>query len=102
MLQNGCGILDLGFLNGFDRLDMAWVHLVLAKKGVEESVINRIRRLYAVIISVVVVYNVPGRAIKNIRGSLRQGGVTSIFWFAAGIDPFLDKRLKDIDRGKVR
>ena len=89
-MKSGCGLLDLDFLAGFD-----W----LAKKGVDEEVINRIRRLYADSISVVVVNNVPGRAIKNIRGSLRQGDGPSMFWFGTGIDPllyYLDMRLKGI------
>ena len=98
-VKSGCGLLDLDFLAGFDWLDMAWVYLVIAKKGVDEEVINRIRRLYANSISVVVVNNVPGRAFKNIRGSLRQGDVPSMFWFGTGIDPllyYLDMRLKGI------
>ena len=48
----GCGLLDLDFLAGFDWLEMAWVYLVLAKKGVSENVIQRIRNLYADSISV--------------------------------------------------
>ena len=45
------------------------------------------------------VNNVQGRAINNLRGSLRQGDVPSMFWFAVGIDPlllYLEKRLKGI------
>ena len=78
---------------------MAWVYLVLAKKGLSETVINRIKNLYADSISVVMVNNVQGRAINNLRGSLRQGDVPSMFWFAVGIDPlllYLEKRLKGI------
>ena len=97
--KSGCGLLDLDFLAGFDWLDMAWVYLVLAKKGLSETVINRIKNLYADSISVVMVNNVQGRAINNLRGSLRQGDVPSMFWFAVGIDPlllYLEKRLKGI------
>ena len=46
-----------------------------------------------------VINNVPGRGIKDIRGSLRQGGVGSMDWFAEGIDPllrYLDRRLTGI------
>ena len=98
-VKNGCGLLDLDFLAGFDWLDMAWVHLVLSKKGFCEEVIQRIRRLYDQSISVVVVNNLLGQAFQNLRGSLRQGDVPSMFWFATGIDPllvYLDKRLEGI------
>ena len=40
----GCGILDLDFMAGFDWLDMSWVYMVLAKKGVSQEIINRIER----------------------------------------------------------
>jgi hypothetical protein len=43
----GCGLLDLDFMAGFDWLDMAWVYLVLAKKGVCQEVVERVRRLYS-------------------------------------------------------
>ena len=95
----GCGILDLDFMAGFDWLDMSWVYMVLAKKGVSQEIINRIERLYSDSISVVVVNNLPGNAIPNIRGSLRQGDVPSMFWFSTGIDPllvFLERRLHGI------
>ena len=97
--KSGCGLLDLDFLAGFDWLIMAWVYLVLAKKGLSEININRIKNLYADSISVVMVNNVPGRAFPNLRGSLRQGDVPSMSWFAIGIDPlilYLEKRLKGI------
>ena len=95
----GCGLLDLDFLAGFDWLDMAWVYLVLAKKGASETVIERIRNLYSESISVTVVNNVQGRAFQNLRGSLRQGDIPSMFWFGVGIDPlllYLEKRLRGI------
>ena len=78
---------------------MAWVYLVLAKKGASETVIERIRNLYSESISVTVVNNVQGRAFQNLRGSLRQGDIPSMFWFAVGIDPlllYLEKRLRGI------
>ena len=95
----GCGILDLDFMAGFDWLDMSWVYMVLAKKGVNQEVINRIKLLYSDSISVVVVNNLPGKSFPNIRGSLRQGDVPSMFWFATGIDPllvYLERRLHGI------
>ena len=97
--KSGCGILDLDFLAGFDWLDMAWVYLVLEKKGVAREVINRLKNIYSDSISVVVVNNVHGRALHNIRGSLRQGDIPSMFWFCIGIDPlliYLERRLQGI------
>ena len=44
--KSGCGLLDLDFLAGFDWLVMAWVYMVLSKKGVCQEVINRIKMLY--------------------------------------------------------
>ena len=95
----GCGLLDLDFLAGFDWLDMAWVYLVLAKKGVSQEVISRISRLYSNSSTIVVVNSVLGKTIQNIRGSLRQGDVPSMYWFAIGIDPllvYLERRLTGI------
>ena len=98
-MKSGCGLLDLDFLAGFDWLNMAWVYLVLSKKGVCEEVIRRIKRLYGESISVVVVNNLLGKAFSNLRDSLRQGDVPSMFWFGTGIDPlllYLEKRLMGI------
>ena len=81
----GCGILDLDFLAGFDWLDMAWVYLVLRKKGVAEEVIKRIENLYADSISVVMVNNIQGKAFQNLRGSLRQGDIPSMYWFGVPV-----------------
>ena len=61
--------------------------------------IDRLKRLYTVSTTVVVVNNVMGKSFPNIRGSLRQGDVPSMFWFAVGIDPllvYLEKRLTGI------
>ena len=95
----GCGLLDLDFMAGFDWLDMAWVYLVLSKKGVSDKVIQRIKNLYNDSVSVVMVNNIQGRVFPNIRGSLRQGDKPSMFWFSVGIDPllnYLEKRLQGI------
>ena len=97
--KSGCGLLDLDFMAGFDWLDMAWVYLVLSKKGVCQEVISRIKRLYSDSITVVVVNNVHGKPFPNNRASLRQGDVPSMYWFAAGIDPllvYLERRLAGI------
>ena len=95
----GCGLLDLDFEAGFDWLVMAWVYLVLERKGLCQEVLTRIKRLYSDSITIVVVNNVPGRAFPNHRGSLRQGDVPSMYWFAVGIDPllvYLEKKLSGI------
>ena len=95
----GCGLLDLDFLAGFDWLVMIWVYMVLLKKGVQVEVVDRLRRLYDGCSSTVVVNNVLGATIPNTRGSLRQGDIPSMYWFAVGIDPllvFLEKRLQGI------
>jgi hypothetical protein len=84
---------------GFDWLEMGWVYLVLAKKGVSQEVIERIKRLYDDCTTTVVVNNVLGQSYPNIRGSLRQGDVPSMYWFGIGIDPlltYLDRRLAGI------
>ena len=97
--SEGCGILDLDFLAGFDWLVMEWVYEVLVKKGVWGTVVDRLRRLYADSNSIVVVNNVLGKSIPNKRGSLRQGDIPSMYWFGVGIDPllhYLDKRLRGI------
>ena len=91
--------LDLDFEAGFDWLYMSWVYLVLSKKGVCDQVVNRIKRLYADSTTIVVVNNVLGKQFSNIRGSLRQGDVPSMFWFSTGIDPlliYLEKTLSGI------
>ena len=97
--KQGCGLLDLDFLAGFDWLVMNWVYMVLEKKGVDHQVVNRIQRLYSGCKTVVVVNNQLGRCIPNSRGSLRQGDVPSMYWFGVGIDPllvYLEKRLTGI------
>ena len=68
------------------------------------EVINRLKRVYTKSTTVVVVNNVHGKAFPNNRGSLRQGDVPSMFWFAAGIDPllfYLEKRLVGIPITKL-
>jgi hypothetical protein len=95
----GCGIADTDYQAAFDFLVMSWVFLVLRKKGLAESGINRLQNLYQDNLSIVVVNNIEGKCIKNIRLSLRQGDIPSMYFFAYGIDPlisYLDKRLSGI------
>ena len=78
---------------------MGWVYMVLARKGVCQEVIDRISRLYSDSTTTVVVNNILGESFLNIRGSLRQGDVPSMYWFGIGIDPlltYLDRRLSGI------
>ena len=78
---------------------MAWVYLVLKKKGLAKPTIDRIRNLYDDSRSIVMVNNIQGRVIQNLRGSLRQGDLPSMYWFGIGIDPllgYLEKRLSGI------
>ena len=78
---------------------MAWVYLVLEKKGLAKPTIDRIRNLYDDSRSIVMVNNIQGRVIQNLRGSLRQGDLPSMYWFGIGIDPllgYLEKRLSGI------
>ena len=95
----GCGILDTDLIAAFDYLCLEWAYRVLEYKGIHEDVIKRLRNIYRDNISVIVVNNVEGKAVKNIRMSLRQGDLPSMHIFAFGIDPlltYLDKRLTGI------
>ena len=94
--KQGCGIVDNDYKAAFDFLVMSWVFAVLQAKGLNQSVIDRIKNLYVDNITVVVVNNKMGRAFHNTRLSLRQGDLPSMFWFAYAIDPllmYLEKRL---------
>ena len=95
----GCGILDTDLIAAFDFLFMKWVYMVLDKKGLDRRVISRIKNLYRNNISIVVVNNIQGKAVKNVRLSLRQGDLHSMHLFSYGIDPlltYLEKRLQGI------
>ena len=95
----GCGILDTDLIAAFDWMVMPWVQLVLAKKGLCEEAISRISNLYSDSVSLVVVNNMLGRTIGNVRLSIRQGDKASMEWFTYGIDPiltYLEKRLTGI------
>ena len=95
----GCGILDTDLVAAFDFLCLDWVYMVLEKKGLDRKVILRLQNLYRDNITVVVVNNVLGKAVRNIRLSLRQGDLPSMHFFGFGIDPllsYLEKRLNGI------
>ena len=72
---------------------------MLELKGLDQKVIARYQNLYKENIKVVVVNNIPGRAVKNIRLSLRQGDLPSMHFFSYVIDPlltYLENRLRGI------
>ena len=99
LTRQGCGIADTDYEAAFDFLVMNWVFLVLKKKGVCEEVIKRLQNLYEDNLSIVVVNNIEGKCVKNLRLSLRQGDIPSMFFFAFGIDPlitYLHNRLSGI------
>ena len=83
----------------FDFLCMIWVFMVLQKKGLDMEVINRLKNLYSDSSSIVMVNNIPGKIVPNIRQSLRQGDLPSMHFFSFGIDPlllYLEKKLDGI------
>ena len=91
--------MDTDLIAAFDYLCLEWAYLVLEHKGIHRDVIKRLRNLYSDNISVVVVNSIEGKAVKNIRLSLRQGDLPSMHIFAFGIDPlltYLEKRLQGI------
>ena len=80
----GCGILDTDLIAAFDWLCLSWTFQVLQKKGLDNQVINRLRNLYSNSQSIVVVNNVWGKTVRNVRGSLRQGDLPSMDLFSHG------------------
>ena len=95
----GCGILDTDLIAGFDYMSLSWCLKVLVKKGACPELISRLENLYSNNYSLVVVNNIPGAAVKNVRLTLRQGDVPSMELFSFGIDPLLwllDRVLKGI------
>ena len=97
--KEGMGLLDNDYKAAFDYMVMLWVFKVLLAKGVDPSVIKRLRNIYEKNITQVVVNNIPGKSFINNRWSMRQGDLPSVYWFSYGIDPllsFLEKRLQGI------
>ena len=85
----GCGILDTDLVAGFDFMTLSWCLQVLEKKGACQELILRLKNLYSRNLSVVVVNNIQGAAVENVRLTLRQGDVPSMELFSFGIDPLL-------------
>ena len=76
----GCGIADTDYQAAFDFLCMSWVFKVLEKKGLDMRVITRLIKLYKQNMTVIVVNNIEGKCVQNIRLSLRQEYVLLRLW----------------------
>ena len=99
MRKNGCGIADNDFEAAFDFLCLAWVKMVLEKKGLARESLDRFSNLYKDGITIPVVNNMLGPSLMNKRLSLRQGDRPSGVWFCFGIDRllvYLERRLRGI------
>ena len=80
-------------------MTLSWCLKVLEKKGACPNFLARLKNLYSNNLSIVVVNNVPGAAVQNVRLTLRQGDVPSMELFSFGIDPLLvllERTLKGI------
>ena len=98
-LKTGCGILDTDLVAAFCNMVLTWCLQVMEKKGISPAVIKRFKNLYENNYSIIVVNNIPGRCIKNVRLSVRQGDKCAMEIFTFGMDPvltYLEKRLEGI------
>ena len=98
-LKTGCGILDTDLVAAFCNMVLTWCLQVMEKKGISPEVIKRFKNLYEKNYSIIVVNNIPGRCIQNVRMSVRQGDKCAMEIFTYGMDPvlcYLEKRLKGI------
>ena len=68
-----CGILDTDLIAAFCNMVAVWCYQVLARKGLSLEVINRYKNLYENNLSIVVVNNIQGKSIKNVRQSKTRG-----------------------------
>ena len=84
-----CGILDTDLIAAFCNMVAIWCYKVMSCKGLSDTVISRYRNLYDDNYSIVVVNNLQGRCVKNIRQSIRQGDKFAMELFAFGMDPIL-------------
>ena len=94
-----CGILDTDLIAAFCNMVATWCYQVLERKGLCTEVTNRYRNLYTDNLSVIVVNNIQGKCIRNIRQSIRQGDKFSMELFSYGMDPilgYLERRLQGI------
>jgi hypothetical protein len=72
--HEGCGILTTDLVAAFDFLCMGWVFKVLQQKGT--------KNLYSDSYTIVMVNNIPGKSVANIRQSLRQRDLLSMHFFS--------------------
>ena len=70
-------------------MNLSWCLKVLEKKGAAKGFLQRLTNLYSNNLSVVVVNNVAGAAVENLRLTLRQGDIPSMELFCFGIDPLI-------------
>ena len=98
-LKRGCGILDTDLVAAFCNMVLTWCLKVMEKKGMSLEVIKRFKNLYMKNYSIIVVNNIPGRCIENVRLTVRQGDKCAMEIFTFGMDPvlcYLEKRLEGI------
>ena len=98
--RTGGGVMDIDFRAGFDHLCLKFVRQVLRKKGVCETVLERLECLYVRGTTRVSVNNILGSPIKNIMQSLHQGDLPSMIWFILAMESLL-KSLKRLLKGIV-
>ena len=94
-----CGILDTHLIAAFCNIVATWCYKVMKRKGLCNEVINRYKNLYDDNLSIVVVNNVQGKCVKNIRQSIRQGDKFAMELFSFGMDPilgYLERRLQGL------
>ena len=72
-------------------MTLSWCLKVLEKKGACAEFIARLQNLYSNNLSVVVVNNIQGAAVQNVRLTLRQGDIPSMELFCFGIDPLIHR-----------
>ena len=82
--KSGCGILDTDLVAAFDNMVLTWCYLVLEKKGLSTSVINRYRNLYSDHVSVVVINNIAGRVLRTYDS--QSDRVISSLWSCSALE----------------
>ena len=85
-------------------MSLKWCIQVLAKKGACPGFLARLQNLYSNNYSVVLVNNIHGAAVTNVRLTLRQGDIPSMERFSFGIGPLLCllERQRDIERQRQK
>ena len=89
---------DIDLVAGFNLVSMAWICLVLLKKGMSKANVDRFGNMYKDAEIRVVVNGEIGNAIK-VKRCVRQGAPSSMLLFLYNMDPvlnFLERRLTGI------